>query len=156
MSDHRTRAGLDDDELLAQLRQALEALDPVPADAVAAAVAAADLGRVDDELADLLYDSLLDESTLLLRHAGTETARSLGFLAQGYRVDIELIDDEGLLLGQLEPAAPASIDLETRDDTRHVEVDELGRFRFEVRPGSLRLRITLAEGVLIVTPWITW
>ena len=52
--------GLDDDRLLRLLGEVLDESDPVPPDAAAAA-RAADLGRLDAELADLVFDSLLDE-----------------------------------------------------------------------------------------------
>lgn len=157
MSDHdATPSGpIDDDDLLAQLGRALDALEPLPADAIATAASAVDLGAADAELADLLLDTLLDDPALALRHAGVQEARSLSFLAQGHRVDMELID-EGLLLGQLEPAEASTVALETADGIRSTAADELGRFRFDVARGSLRLRVTTGVGLVVVTPWITW
>lgn len=159
MTDHHdTPEDLHDDErLLAALGRALDAHDPAPEDAVATAIAAFDLGRADTELAELVFDSLVDDALVAMRHEGSE-ARSLGFVAQGYRVDVELIEEEAVLLGQLEPARPAQVSLETADGLRHGEVDDLGRFRFEAARGSLRLRLTIGEGdaAVVLTPWITW
>lgn len=145
----------DDAELVAQLGRALDDLDPVPDDALVAARAAFDLGRADDALADLVFDSLLDDSRVAMRHDGA-VVRSLGFVAQGYRIDIELIDDDAALLGHLEPAQAAHVELETVDGRRDMEVDDLGRFHFSAARGSLRLRLHIAAGPVVVTPWITW
>lgn len=147
---------LDDDALLAELRRTLDAVEPVPVDAITAATSAFDLGRADLELADLVFDSLLDDGAVAMRHAGVQEARSLGFLSQGYRLDVELLDDDSVLLGQIEPAEMGVVELETADGPRHGEVDELGRFRFDVPRGSLRLRITMPSGAVVATPWITW
>jgi hypothetical protein len=147
----------DDERLLVALGHALDAHEPVPEDAVATAVAAFDLGRADTELAELVFDSLVDEPLVAMRHEGSE-ARSLGFVAHGYRVEVELIEEEAVLLGQLEPARAAEVSLETAGGLRHGEVDDLGRFRFEAARGSLRLRLTIGEGEghVVLTPWITW
>lgn len=159
MSDRRpTPEDLRDDQrLLAELGRALDEHDPVPEDAVAVAVAAFDLGRADTELAELVFDSFVDEPLVAMRHEGSE-ARSLGFVARGYRVDVELIEEEAVLLGQIEPARAARVSLETAEGLRPGEVDDLGRFRFEAARGSLRLRLTFGEGdaAVVVTPWITW
>ena len=157
MSDHDVPADLrDDDTLVAELDRALDALEPVPGDAVAAAVAAFDLGRIDDELAELLFDSLLDDPAVAMRHTGVQEARSLGFLAQGHRIDIELLDEDGVLLGQIEPVDAVRVEAETGRGTDAADVDDLGRFRLAVERGSFRLRITTSEGGVVVTPWITW
>lgn len=155
MSDRTPQTG--DEELLAALGAALDATEPVPSDAAAVAVGAFDFGRLDAELADLVFDSLVEEPAVALRHAGLEEVRSLGFIAAGLRVDVELVDEDESLLGQLEPAAAAEVELETgRGGTTTTRTDDLGRFRFEAARGSLRLRVTTDDGVVVTTPWITW
>jgi hypothetical protein len=146
----------DDDVLVSLLGQALDEAEPVPGDAVAAAASAFDLGRVDAELAELVFDSLLDEAAVAMRHEGPSDARSLGFLAQGCRVDVELVDDDSVLLGQLDPPAAAEVQLQTSEGEHVGSADDLGRFRFTVARGSLRLQVTTAEGAVVRTPWITW
>lgn len=157
MSDDVTRqtGGIEDAELLASLGRALDAIEPIPDDAIATASSAVELGTADAELADLVLDTLHDSPALALRHSGAQEARSLSFIAQGYRVDVELID-EGELLGQLEPAEAATVALEAADGVRPSTADDLGRFRFNVARGSLRLRVTTSAGLVVVTPWITW
>lgn len=156
MSGDERKAAVTDDQLLAQLGRALDELDAVPQDAVDVALSAFELGRVDAELADLLFDSLLDEEPVGMRHVGVQDARSLAFTSQGHRIDIELIDSDGTLLGQIDPATAAVVELEGPDGHRRVDADDLGRFRFDAVRGSLRLQISTSDEVLIVTPWITW
>ena len=147
----------DDDELLAQLGLALDETDPVPDDALAVAKAVFDLGNADAELAELVFDSLLDEALVVMR---TDTlvgeARTLGFAAGHHRVDIELSADGTTLLGQLAPAERTRVELETTSGSRQAESDDLGRFRFTVERGSLRLRVITEDGLIVTTPWIIW
>lgn len=152
MTDRDGLLPLDDEALLAQLASALDEHDPVPADAVVVARAAAALGRADDALAEMLFDSLLDEPELTMRSDVAE-ARLLAFQGVGHRLDVELLDDGGVLLGQIDPAAAAEVALETAAGTRTAVADDLGRFRFEAVRGPVRLRIRL--GYQLVTPWIT-
>ena len=146
----------DDDGLVAQLGRALDELDPVPEDAIAAARSALEMGRADEALAELVYDSLLEGTAVGMRSDLLLEARSLEFVAGGYRLDVELVDDEGAVLGQLDPAAAASVTLETDGPGRETTTDALGRFRFTGARGPLRLRLTIDTGEVILTPWITW
>ena len=80
-------------------------------------------------------------------------ARGLGFVAGGYRLDVELLDDGGVVLGQLDPPAPAQVDArDHRTAPAHAAADDLGRFRFDGRRGPLRLRVTTATGEVVLTP----
>ena len=158
MNDEPDRPDLhDDDELLAQLGLALDETDPVPDDALAVARAVFDLGNADAELAELVFDSLLDEAQVVMRtDTLTGEARTLGFAAGGHRVDIELSADGTTLLGQLAPAERTRVELETTAGSRQTESDDLGRFRFTVERGSLRLRVVTEDGLIVTTPWIIW
>jgi hypothetical protein len=146
----------DDDGLLVQLARSLDQLDPVPPDARAAARAALQLGRADDALAELVYDSLAQGRGVAMRSDMLVEARSLEFVAGGYRLDVELIDDDGVVLGQLDPADAAQVALETEAGVQHATADGLGRFRFTGARGPLRVRVTIDTGQVILTPWITW
>lgn len=157
MTDRDDRSMLDDDDhLVARLGHALEEHDPVPADAVAAARAAAALGRADEALAELLFDSLLDEPELAMR-SDVRESRALAFEGSGgQRLDVDLLDDGAVVLGQLDPVvASVVVDLETADGARTTTADDLGRFRFADARGPMRLRLRLDDRDL-VTPWITW
>jgi len=146
----------DDDRLLHRLGRALDELDPVPADAVAAARSAVQLGRADEALAELVYDSLDAGSAVAMRTDMLLEARSLAFVAGGYRLDLELIDDDRVVLGQLDPAGGAAVALESDGGAQQTTADDLGRFRFVDARGPLRLRVTTTSGQVILTPWITW
>ena len=147
----------DDDELLAQLGLALDETDPVPRDAIDVAKAVFDLGNADAELAELVFDSLLDEALVVMRSDTlVDEARTLSFAIGNHRVDIELSADGTTLLGQLHPAERTRVELETTSGSREAEADDLGRFRFTVERGSLRLRVVTTDGLIVTTPWIIW
>jgi hypothetical protein len=146
----------DDDTLLARLARSLDELDPVPADALAAARSAVRLGRADEALAELVFDSLTTEPVVAMRGATVLEARGLEFVAGGYRLDVELVDDGGVVLGQLDPGEAARVDLETDAGVTSETADDLGRFRFTGARGPLRLRVITSSGQVVLTPWITW
>jgi hypothetical protein len=147
---------LDDDQLLVQLGRALDETDPVPGDAVAMAKAVFELGNADAELAELVFDSLLDEALVVMRTDTATAARSLAFALGGHRVDIELAADGVTLLGQLDPAEPTRVRLDTTTGSTETTADDLGRFRLAVERGSLRLRVFTEDGLIVTTPWIIW
>jgi hypothetical protein len=147
MNDH----ALDDDDILRLLGDALDATDPVPADAVAAANAA-NLVHLDDELAELVFDSLVDERTIGLRDDPGGDVRSLTFAAGDYTIELDLTEAD--LVGQVTPAEAAALELVQPAGRRPLETDEWGRFHTPVAPGPLRLRLTGAAG-WTATPWIT-
>ncbi|MEM9609637.1 MAG: hypothetical protein AAGA99_19590 [Actinomycetota bacterium] len=142
-----------DDELLDLATHAIEHSFPVPDDAVAVAKAAFGLGSVEAELAQLVYDSLHDESQVLLR-SGDERHRALSFAAGPINIEIELLDDQETIVGQIEPPGAIEVSLETPDGRSPVEVDALGRFRSGIRPGPFRICLSSADAST-VTPWIT-
>jgi hypothetical protein len=146
----------DDDRLMAHLADALDEFDPVPADALAVARSAVQLGRADDAVAELVYDSLTAGSEVSMRSDTLVEARGLSCVAGGYRLDVELIDDGGVVLGQLDPPGAAEVHLETDEGARSTSADDLGRFRFTGARGPLRLRVLTASGQVVLTPWITW
>lgn len=155
----------DDDELLAALGDSLDAIDPVPADAVQLAVAGFSLSRVDEELAVLVSDSLAGTAvTLRDEVSGT---RALRFTTPTLTIDIEVGepigtsvgDAVGMVVGLLSPPAVTDIEVETVSAAtgRRVTVvraDELGRFRTTMNPGLARLRCQRA-GATVVTTWFS-
>lgn len=154
-----------DDELLAALADALDAVDPVPAEAVHLAVAGFELGRVDEELAILASDSLT-EAGVALRHDAGGT-RALRFTAPALTIEIEVGEpigtsvgeSVGMVVGLLSPPAAADIEMETVSAAAGrqltvVRCDELGRFRTAISPGLSRLRCQQA-GTTVVTTWFS-
>ena len=142
----------DDDSLLAVLARVIDEADPVPDDARAAAVAA-DMSGLDAELAELVFDSLLDERGTTLRDDAGDV-RSLTFTTGDRTIEVDLAD--GGLVGRLSPAEDAPVELEQGTTRVPLAVDDLGRFRAVVQPGPLRLRVGGAgPGGAVATPWIT-
>jgi hypothetical protein len=148
----------DDDELQALLARALRDADEVPDAAVAAALAAFDVGRLDGELARLVSDSGGRELAGV-RHDGAPADRLLSFVWAAGTIEVDLPGDEPVVLGQLDPPDVATVVVEVADPEgpsheQPVAVDALGRFRLPVGPGAVRLRLDTAAGP-VVTSWIT-
>lgn len=141
---------LDDSDLLDLLGRVLDRTDPVPPDAVATA-RSADWATLDAELAELTFDSLLDERAVALRDDDGEV-RSLTFAAGDRTVEIDVTADE--LVGRVDPAGEVPVEVVQPTGRRQVRVDELGRFRAPVGPGPLRLQLVLG-GRPTTTPWVT-
>src|SRR5436305_155195 len=120
----------DDDRLMDQLRAVAGQVEPVPPDVVAAAQASLTWRTVDDELAELAFDSRLDTGAL----AGTRSATMVGprlltFSAGERHVELEVteIGRDRRLVGQLVPGQPGSIEVRAGVGTMRVEADEVGR-----------------------------
>jgi hypothetical protein len=140
-------------ELLALVAASLDHEQPVPADAVAVARAAFDLGSLDSDLLELTYDSFRDEALVALR-SGAHRHRELSFEATSVLVDIEVLDDGRTIVGQIAPPNRGEVIVETPRGQTTAHSDELGRFRAEIEPGPFRVRVRSTAPVT-VTPWIT-
>jgi hypothetical protein len=146
------------EDLLAELRVAGLVVDPVPERVMFAAKASLSWRTIDAELAELTYDSALDDERLSLVR-GAAAARMLTFSAGDLTVDVEVegTDRERRLVGELAPAQRATIVVRHAEGTTEVETDEDGRFRTGVVPaGPISLSLRLASGGSTVqTEWIT-
>jgi len=144
------------DELLAELRSLLRRTDPVPAEVTDFARAALGWRRLDAELAELLEDSALEPGSAALTRGAAGT-RSLTFRSANLTIDIEL--EDGLLLGQLAPAADgATVEVQTGEGAvvATVQSDELGRFRVTLEDGRrYRLRVVRADASAVETSWFS-
>jgi hypothetical protein len=141
---------IDDDHLLAVLAHVIDETDPVPAGALATAMAA-DVSGLDAELAELVFDSLLDQRDTTLRDDSGDV-RSLTFTTGDRTIEVDLAD--GGLVGRISPAEDTPVELEQNATRVPLAVDDLCRFRAVVQPGPLRLRVGGAAGT-VATPWIT-
>jgi hypothetical protein len=141
----------DDDALLDALRSALEE-DSVPPRLVQQAKDMYAWRNVDEELAALTYDSLVDPPAVAIR---TEAAplRTLTFATDRLTIELEVAADA--LFGQLIPPCPGEVELESADGARHIcRVDNLGVFVIRPVPaGSFRLCCRTADGDAAVTAW---
>jgi hypothetical protein len=142
----------DDDELLAEFRKAVQARAAVPQTMVDAALAAFAWRTVDAELAELLYDSGVEETLVVTRSASH--TRILTFQGDQIGAEIEIGDDA--VRGQLLPPQPGSVVLMTADGGEHpANADEVGFFTVPIVPSSpFRLRCDTADAAPIVTEWV--
>jgi len=154
------------DTLLSELGGLLDRLDPVPPELI-------DQGRqifcwrsIDTELAELSFDSLLDQDLALAVRSGDGSVlgpRMLGFGAvidgEDLSIEVEVSATEGqcTMIGQLEPSGATTIGLQSRDGgVIEVPVDDVGRFSVRSVPsGPVRLRIEHG-GRLVQTTWVSY
>jgi hypothetical protein len=149
----------DDTELEDELRMAATLLDPVPGVLMQAAAAAFAWRNVDDDLAELVFDSLVDHEAGHVR--GSRDRRLLSFQTSHVSIEIEVTrtgTSRGLI-GQLVPPHAASVDVRHRDGLVTLEADTLGRFSgSSLRPGPISLRYHPAPevaGAPVVTDWVS-
>jgi hypothetical protein len=149
----------DDTELEEELRRVAAFLDPVPSVLLQAAVEAFAWRTVDDDLAELVFDSLVDHEPAHVR--GSQNRRLLSFHTSDVCIEIEVTStgtSRGLI-GQLVPPQPASVDIRNRDGLITLEADALGRFSASsLRAGPISLRCRLgpeAAGRAVVTDWVS-
>jgi hypothetical protein len=171
-NERQERPPMDDDSLVLdqeldnELRRIAARLDPVPDALLRAAEAAFTWRGVDDELAELAFDSLADQGSLALVRGGGEP-RLLTFHAADLTIELEILPTGPehtqmgaavhRLIGQLLPGGPAQVQVRHPDGVLEVATDELGRFvadRVASGPISLRCQQGAAEGTPIVTEWV--
>ncbi|MBO3752958.1 hypothetical protein J5X84_43515 [Streptosporangiaceae bacterium NEAU-GS5] len=142
--------------LLAQIAEALEAADAIPHDFVEAGKATFAWRTIDSELAELAFDSDLQDHQDLIR-SEPAPLRALTFTAPRAAVTIEIEVVDGALLGQLVPEQAGEIHIVTRTghDTSAV-IDEVGYFLISPMPvAPFRIHCQTASGVNMSTNWIT-
>jgi len=142
---------MDDDELMIVLREALAPGEEVSRRSVASAESAFQWLRLDDELAELIFDSVDAESLAGVRGA---RQRQLTYRFDTLQIDCEVSRDA--LLGQLIPAVPATVELCSADGAcRALDLDDEGRFAAEPPPvGPITIRCSREGHNDIVTPWL--
>jgi hypothetical protein len=144
--------------LLAELRDVAARLDPIPVELDASVRASLAWRSLDAELAALTYDSVEDDRALAAVRSAGDT-RLLHFETDGVSVELQVtIDgDRRDVVGELEPAGRAEIELRHPDATVLVTSDDHGRFRAEQLPAgptSLRVRLAGHDDAAIVTDWL--
>lgn len=147
----------DDDDLLGALREALRSADHPQLDLVLAnAKDAFSYQRLDEELAQLVYDSLLDAGAPSAVRAG-DSARTVVFENDAISIEIEIIGDT--IVGQVAPPGEVRITVEMPEqEAFQVQTDELGCFSLTAASlnalsrGPLRLQIERNQRVT-TTEW---
>jgi hypothetical protein len=144
----------EDADLLAAIAAVHDRLDPVPDYLREAARAAFALRDPDAVLAALVADFGLEESGV--RSGGGP--RMLSFRAGRVVMELQVHDDGARrrVLGQLSPAGPGRLRVQSVHEQRDVAPDALGRFVIDGLPdGIFRLRWEPAAGPAVVTRWTT-
>lgn len=143
---------MSDEQLLAELREALNTAAQVPDGFVAAGKAAFAWRTVDGELAALAQEAT-DADALAGVRAERAAVRALSFLASDISIELEVTPDA--LLGQLVPARPGTIEVQAQDGSRQtVTVDESGWFAIRPLPSAMfRLHLQTANDN-VITEWV--
>ena len=132
-----------------------ESSDAVPHELLAFAHTAFDGRRIDSELAELTFDSVLDT-------ASGKAERRFEFRATAVSIELQVgrASEGRTLLGRLAPAAVARIEVQVADGTivSSGETDANGRFRLALPSGG-RVRLLLAPATPgaapVETSWVT-
>jgi len=133
-------------ELEDELRRVVAQIDSVPPALLEAAIGAFAWRTIDADLAELVFDSLVDHDRASLVR-GTGHGRMLSFRASTLTIDVEVTSqgNSRMLVGQLVPPQSATVDIRQGDRVITIEADELGRFSagpLQAGPTSLRCRVS--------------
>ena len=147
-----------EDDFLAEITTFLRHAEPVPELVLSAAKTAYGWRSVVAAVADLEFDSAVDDDDLARVRMATADRR-LRFGYQGATLEVSIIDAGRRLVGRLDPAHGGSVLLRHpgRPDTR-TSPDRLGQFLFEDLPkGPMSIRAVPADPDApgFQTEWVT-
>jgi hypothetical protein len=143
---------VNDERWMIMLREALEDQKKVPRNVIEAAYGAYAWRNIDAELAELTYDSRLEDPALAGVRSQQAPLRALTFASASLTIELEI--ESNSLLGQLVPPQPGEVLVSLKDGSRHsVAVDELGCFAIEPIP-SLPFRLQVVGEASVATDWI--
>jgi hypothetical protein len=145
----------DDDQLLAALKEALQAQGDVPPEFVETGKSAYMWHNIDAELARLTYDSTRDPERVPSLRSETASIRALTFTSAHLISELEVSGES--LLGQVIPAHEGTVEIQAGDGVvATAAVDKLGWFPIHPIPASpFRLRYRTTDGTDVLTGWIT-
>lgn len=157
VNDHpEVPAAGDDEALLVELADLLDRADPPPAGLVEMSKQLWTWRTIDAELAELGHDSLVDEPSAAVRSGDQE--RLVTFETPRLTIEVEVTGGAGdrRLVGQLDPAGPAELELRIADGAISGAADELGRFVIILPAARQRasLRCVLPDGGAVETAWL--
>jgi hypothetical protein len=144
-----------DDELLAALHESLLAHRAVPPEFIEMGKAAYAWHNIDAELAQLTYDSTHEHRAAAALRAEDASIRTLTFSSEHLTIELEVTGDA--LLGQIIPVQTGTVEVQTRTGSHAtVEIDEMGYFAIQLTsPGPFRLLCRTADGIAVLTGWLT-
>jgi hypothetical protein len=147
----------DDDELLAELGEAVRAGQSVPESFLEAGRGAFGWRAIEAEFAELTADSASAAGELVGTgmRASASSPRTLRFTSGDLSIEIEVHVDA--LRGQLVPPQPGTIQvLPDTDDSRVFTADEVGWFVISPRPTSpIQLHVRTEAGASVRTDQFT-
>ena len=143
---------LPEDALMTDVAAVFAAADVPPAAALDAAKAVFTWRTIDEELAQLVFDSAVDE---LVGVRSSDTARQMTFTSPTINIEITVMNEGSRrLVGQVDPPTVGTVELRHGDTVWSVATDDLGRFLFDGIPaGPLSLRCSMPDGTAITTEW---
>ena len=148
------RNGWDDEELLAELREAMRARRAVPSWFVETGKSAYAWHNIDAELAQLTYDSQTDADRLAAVRSENASIRALTFTSAHLSLELEVGNDA--LFVQVMPPQAGILETHTKAGLTTSPGDESGYFAVQPIPDSpFRLRFHTTGGIDVVTGWIT-
>ena len=142
-----------DSALLAFVAEALNVADPVPGHVLAAARGAVAWRTIDQDLADLVFDSSAELTGVRDHNA----ARQLTFRSDDVEIELMVVDStQRRLVGQLVPAMATTVCLESTESQVEQTTDRFGRFSFDgVQTGPVRITVPgAAGGRATTTDWM--
>jgi hypothetical protein len=145
----------DDIELLAQIREVYDQLDPVPSEVLDAARGALRWLTLDAALAELTADSLAGSAAV----RSISRLRLVSFESPALTVEVQIADtgDSRRLVGRLKPPGAAHVTVRSPRAEHTVQADESGCFTADdVAPGpvSLLCRLVGSPDRPVVTSWV--
>jgi hypothetical protein len=145
----------EDVALLARLRHLLDRVDPVPAQVVAGAQALFGLRRLDEELAELVRDSV-EERDRMLAVRGEGDVRLISFQTGPVAVELQVTERGPMrdLVVQIAGTAVSGAEVETPAGRRRAPVEDSLFTLDGVPAGLVRLRLLTVAGRELLTSWV--
>jgi hypothetical protein len=146
-----------DEAMIDRLRTLAAQVDPPPDIVLESARAAVLMRRIDAELAELVLDSAVDAGPVLVRGSEDDSVRMLSFETATLSVEVQVThtDASRSVLGVVSGAS-GTVEVETVQGRRTVEIDALGRFSAsDVPPGTVRLHLVADDGTPVTTSWVS-
>jgi hypothetical protein len=151
--------GPEDVALLQDIARLAARRDPVPPALVAMAKSSFTWRTVDEELAEMVWDSASSADHGVLVRSSTASVRLLTFATPHLTLELEILPSgtRRRLVGELTPSTGARVVVEHEAGTSEDVSDEHGRFLInDVPAGRMKLRCVPADGagVALVTTWM--
>lgn len=147
--------GVNDTELLADLRRVADRVDPVPPLVLQSARAVFGLRRLDEELVDLVRDSAEDRGALVAVR-GPGDVRMISFELPPVSVEMQVTENAEScdVVAHVSGIELAAAQVETRSQRRDLDPDDGTLLVDRVPAGLVRMHLTSAEGRCYATSWV--